>query len=58
MSYKKAATISDADKHTTDVPVLLLQNGKLFSGGNDGKIKVSEEKLPKMLFNLILARCI
>lgn len=41
MSYQKVASASSIDKHTSDVPVLLYKHGKLFSGGNDGKIKVS-----------------
>lgn len=41
MVYEITATVGEEDKHTADVSVLYFRNGKLFSGGNDGKIKVS-----------------
>lgn len=42
--YKKSTEIKEADKHTADVVALIFHNGKLYSGGNDGKIKVSNCK--------------
>lgn len=35
----------DADKHANDVNALIYRNGKLYSGADDGKIKVWEEDL-------------
>ncbi|XP_065221696.1 myosin heavy chain kinase B isoform X2 [Planococcus citri] len=50
-SYQKVASVTSVDKHTADVPVLLYKHKKLFSGGNDGKIKVwnNDLKLEKTI---------
>lgn len=33
---------SDRDKHSMDVTVVLYHKGKVYTGGDDGKIKVNE----------------
>lgn len=40
MTLTVACRALDADKHEKDVSTLLYHKGKLFSGGDDGKIKV------------------
>lgn len=38
----------DVDKHANDVNALIYVKGKLYSGGDDGKIKVCTIKILKL----------
>lgn len=52
--YKKSAEIKKADKHIANVAALIFHSGKLYSGGNDGKIKVSNCKDTYLLCLLLV----
>lgn len=41
MSIKISVNVSEEDKHTNDVVALAYYAGKVYSGADDGKIKVS-----------------
>ncbi|XP_018332230.1 type II inositol polyphosphate 5-phosphatase 14-like [Agrilus planipennis] len=45
MPFAVRTRADDGDKHTSDVNALIFANNKLYSGANDGKIKVWEEDL-------------
>ncbi|KAJ8959945.1 hypothetical protein NQ317_002010 [Molorchus minor] len=49
MSLRVGCRADDADKHISDVTSLLFKNGKLYSGGNDGKIKNWSMDLTKLV---------
>lgn len=40
MPFAVRTRADDADKHTSDVNSLIYYKDKLYSGGDDGKIKV------------------
>lgn len=40
MTLRLLSKVDDRDKHDEDVNSLVFANGKLYSGANDGKIKV------------------
>lgn len=44
MSGKVDKIISESDKHQGDATALVYNNGILYSGGADGKVKVRFEK--------------
>lgn len=48
MSGKLDKKISDLDKHQGDTTALVYNNGILYSGGADGKIKVRFEKFQRL----------
>lgn len=51
MSGKVDKKISESDKHQGDTTALVYNNGILYSGGADGKIKVRFKKKFKRLCN-------
>ncbi|KAJ8981542.1 hypothetical protein NQ317_009801 [Molorchus minor] len=48
MSLRIGCRVDDPDKHTRDVNCMLYKKGKLFSGADDGKIKVWSMDLLKL----------
>lgn len=44
MTLTVACRAGDADKHDRDVTALAFYKGKLYSGGDNGKIKVGKYK--------------
>ncbi|RZF38235.1 zinc finger CCCH domain-containing protein 17 [Nilaparvata lugens] len=40
MSFKVIASVSEAERHLRDVVALAFHNGKLYTGADDGKIKI------------------
>lgn len=45
MPFQVRTRADDADKHTFDVNSMVYRKGKLYSGGDDGQIKVWQEDL-------------
>lgn len=60
MVLKVTQKVSEADKHSADVTILFSRNGKLYSGANDGKIKVKNKTLLilKFYFIYLLSACL
>ncbi|KAJ8952924.1 hypothetical protein NQ318_006541 [Aromia moschata] len=48
MGFRIGCRADDADKHASDVNCLVYKKGKLYSGGNDGKIKCWSNDLTKL----------
>lgn len=40
MTLRLLSKVDDRDKHNEDINSMVFVNGKLYSGANDGKIKV------------------
>lgn len=45
MSLKVTASASEAERHLRDIVTLAFHNGKLYTGADDGKIKVKINKI-------------
>lgn len=48
MPFDIRTRADDADKHSNDVTTLVYYKGKLYSGADDGMIKVSQRNVLKI----------